>query len=279
MIEVTFHGVRGSTPCPCDSNQRYGGNTSCVGIAAEGHEPVALDLGTGMRFWGLGLPDDEPFHGHALLTHMHWDHVQGLPFFTPINQEGATLDIYAPRQETLDVEGHFRQFMQPPYFPIEIDVLVGDIRFHDLADDEVAIGDAKVKSRMVPHIGPTLGFRVELEGGSVAYIPDHQQPLDGSFDITDGVMELCENVDLLIHDAQYTAEEWQERAHWGHCSIDYALHIAREAGARQLALFHHDPGHTDDQIDQIMNDLADDPAAAQLDGLIAASEGLTVELG
>ena len=105
--------------------------------------------------------------------------------------------------------------MQPPYFPIELEVLFGDIRFHDLADDELAIGDAKVKSRLVPHIGPTLGFRVELFGSSVAYIPDHQQPLDGSFDIADGVLELAENVDLLIHDAQFTAAEWEEKSPLG----------------------------------------------------------------
>lgn len=276
MVNVTFYGVRGSTPCPSDANHRYGGNTSCVGIEVPGHEPLGLDLGTGLRFWGEQLPTDGSFHGHVLVTHMHWDHVQGLPFFVPVNRPGATLDIYAPAAEGHTAIEHFGHFMRPPYFPVSLEALAGEIRFHDLAEEDRAIGDAKVKSRFIPHIGPTLGFRVEVGGVSVAYLPDHQQPLDGSLEVAESVLELCDGADLLIHDAQYTAEEWSLKSHWGHCSIDYALHVGREAGVRQLALFHHDPDHHDAKIDRILTEARDSRAGGVIGEVVAAHEGLTI---
>lgn len=276
MVNVTFYGVRGSTPCPSDANQRYGGNTSCVGIDVAGQPPLALDLGTGLRFWGEHLPQDGTFHGHVLVTHLHWDHVQGLPFFVPVNREGATLDIYAPRQPDGTVADHFAEFMCAPYFPIGIDALAGQIRFHDLVDDDLVVGDAKVRARWVPHIGPTLGFRVETGGASIVYLPDHQEPLDGSGRIAQEVLELCDGADLVIHDAQYTADEFERKSCWGHCSVDYALHVAREAGARRLALFHHDPDHHDELVDRILDDARDSRDGAHLGEVIAAYEGLTI---
>lgn len=279
MVNVTFYGVRGSTPCPCDGNKRYGGNTSCVGIEVPGHEPIGLDLGTGLRFWGEQLPWDGSFRGHALVTHLHWDHVQGLPFFVPINRAGASLDIYAPFHDDLSVAEHFDQFMKPPYFPVTLDALAGDIRFHGLADEDVAIGDAKVRSRFIPHVGATLGYRVEIAGVSIAYLPDHQQPLDGSMSIAEGVLELCDGADLLIHDAQYTPEEFELKAHWGHCTVDYALHVAREAGVRRLALFHHDPDHHDHMIDRLLDEARETDAGRMIGEVVAAHEGLTISFG
>jgi phosphoribosyl 1,2-cyclic phosphodiesterase len=276
LINVTFYGVRGSTPCPSDRNHRYGGNTSCVGIEVPGHEPIGLDLGTGLRFWGEHLPHDGSFRGHALVTHLHWDHVQGLPFFVPINRPGASLDIYGPAEAGRGLREHFDDFMCPPYFPVTLEALAGDIRFHDLGDDDVAIGDAKVRSRFVPHVGATLGFRVELAGRTVAYIPDHQEPIDGSRTIADNVLELCDGADLLIHDAQYTPDEFAAKAHWGHCTIDYALHIAREAGVKRLALFHHDPDHHDEVVDELLAEARASEAGRRLDEVVAAYEGLTI---
>lgn len=276
MVNVTFYGVRGSTPCPSDANHRYGGNTSCVGIEAKGQPPLALDLGTGLRFWGEHLPQDGSFHGHVLVTHLHWDHVQGLPFFVPVNRAGATLDIYAPRQSHSTVAERFAEFMCPPYFPVGLDALAGEIRFHDLLDDDLVIGDAKVRARWVPHIGPTLGFRVETGGASIVYLPDHQEPLDGSYRIADEVLELCDGADLVIHDAQYTADEFERKSQWGHCSVDYALHVARESGARRLALFHHDPDHHDDLVDRILDQARESRNGGHLTEVLAAHEGLTV---
>jgi phosphoribosyl 1,2-cyclic phosphodiesterase len=279
-LNVTFYGVRGSTPCPCEQNQRYGGNTACVALEAPGCEPVVLDLGTGLRFWGDTLPLDGSFRGHALVTHLHWDHVQGLPFFVPVNRVGARLDIYGPPQETgLSLEDAFGEFMRHPYFPVGVSDLAGDFGFQALADGEYAVGDAKVRVRSVPHVGATNGYRVEMDGVSVAYIPDHQQPIDGGLDIADGVLELCDGVDLLIHDSQYTPAEFALKAHWGHCTVEYALHVAREAGARRLALFHHDPDHDDDTVDLMLAGArAHHPAGTGITEVLAAYEGLTVAL-
>jgi phosphoribosyl 1,2-cyclic phosphodiesterase len=278
-LNVTFYGVRGSTPCPCEQNQRYGGNTACVALESPGCEPIVLDLGTGLRFWGDTLPADGSFRGHALVTHLHWDHVQGLPFFVPVNRVGARFDIYGPAQETgLSLEEAFGEFMRHPYFPVGVGDLAGDFEFHVLDDGEFAVGDAKVRSRQVPHVGSTNGYRIEMDGVSVAYIPDHQQPIDGGHEIADGVLELCDGVDLLIHDAQYTPTEFAAKAHWGHCTVEYAVHIAREAGVRRLALFHHDPYHDDDAVDEILDGARDHAVGAGIAEVLAAYEGLTIAL-
>lgn len=279
LLNVTFYGVRGSTPCPCDANRRYGGNTACVALEAPGSEPIALDLGTGLRFWGQTLPHDGSFRGSALITHLHWDHVQGLPFFVPADRHGAQLDIYGPPQDDVSLEQAFEDFMRPPYFPVRFTELRGDIRFHDVADGDIAIGDAKVRVRSVPHVGRTNGYRVDLAGATVAYISDHQQPQDGSLTIAPEVLELCDGVDLLIHDAQFTPDEFAVKAHWGHCTLEYAVAVAREAGVRRLALFHHDPAHGDDTVDRMLQQAQGFAAHGGPDEVLAAAEGLTIALG
>lgn len=279
LLNVTFFGVRGSTPCPCADNQRYGGNTACVVLESPGADPIVLDLGTGLRFWGERLDADVPFRGSALVTHLHWDHVQGLPFFAPLHRPGSRLDIYGPSHPELDLEGAFDSFMCPPYFPVGIGDLGGEVTFHDVVDTDLVIGDAKVRVRDVPHVGLTNGYRVDWAGVSVAYVSDHQQPLDGGYDVAESVLDLAAGVDVLIHDAQYTREEFAAKAHWGHCTIDYAVHVAREAGARRLVLFHHDPTHDDRVLDALCADAAKLGAQAGLDEVICAAEGLTVSLG
>lgn len=276
-MNVTFYGVRGSTPCPSDTNRRYGANTACVALEVPGADPIVLDLGTGLRFWGQTQPTDGTFRASALVTHVHWDHVQGLPFLVPIDRPGARLDVYGPVQEGgQSLVAAFEEFMRPPYFPVRSSDLRGTIEFHDLDDADVAIGDAKVRVRSVPHCGPTNGYRVEREGVSVAYISDHQSPMDGSSAVAGSVLELCDGADLLIHDAQFTPEEWKEKAHWGHCSVDYAVTVARESGAKRLALFHHDPSHTDDDVDRLLEGARASAAGCGIDEVVAAYEGLTI---
>ncbi|MCU1345819.1 MAG: hypothetical protein JWL70_2085 [Acidimicrobiia bacterium] len=249
---VTFYGVRGSTPCPGPDTRHYGGNTSCVAIERPGGNPLLLDLGTGLRYFGNTLALDGTFRGAALVTHLHWDHVQGLPFFAPVLREGSQLDVYGPSNETGSLAESFRRFVSPPLFPIELDTLPGSIRLHECADEELEIDGLEVTVRPVPHLGPTNGYRISDGTTSIAYVSDHQQPLDGGSVVADSVLELVDGVDLLIHDAQYTVAEFEGRSNWGHCTVDYACQVAVQAGAKKLALFHHDPGHSDLVLDELL---------------------------
>jgi phosphoribosyl 1,2-cyclic phosphodiesterase len=278
-VAVRFWGVRGSTPCEGPRYERYGGHSSCVSVEADGQAPVVFDLGTGLRSYGEQIAGQ--FNGSVLLTHLHWDHVQGLPFFVPLHCPGSAVDVYGPRQEGGPLADVFAELMRPPFFPIRPRDLGGDLRFHDTGDDDFPVGHAKVRSRWVRHVGPTLGFRLELNGVSVAYIPDHGPgcvPDHADDYVPHEVLELCDGVDLLIHDAQHTVEEWGPKRDWGHCTIDYAVQVAREAGARKLALFHHDPAHGDDMIDDIRRDANDLASRIGAPEVVAAYEGLRVDL-
>ena len=200
-----FHAV------PVRGEHPVRGNTSRVVLESPGTEPLVLDLGTGLRYWGETQPLDGSFLAHALVTHLHFDHVQGLPFFAPADRPGAQLDVYAPPQEGQTLGDAFHGFIRPPYFPIRWEDLRGTYRFHEVADTDLVIGDAKVMVRSVPHVGLTNGYRVDLGGATVAYVSDHQMPADGSHTAPDSVLELADGVDLLIHDSQYTPEEFAER--------------------------------------------------------------------
>ncbi|HET6965184.1 MAG TPA: MBL fold metallo-hydrolase [Acidimicrobiales bacterium] len=275
-MDLTFYGVRGSCPCPSEHNLRYGGNTACVALTAEGENPIIFDLGTGLRAFGDTQPLDGSFAGTALVTHIHWDHVQGLPFFPPADRTGARLSIYGPQQDEGSLGELIDDFMRPPYFPVKVGELRGEYTFHEVLKDEVRIGAAEVTVRPVPHVGPTVGYRVRWHDRVVTYISDHQAPLDLE-SIGEPVLELADSADVLIHDAQYTPDEFAEKSHWGHCTIDYAIRVAREAKVQTLVLFHHDPGHADDRMDEI---LADARAASGPRGpeILAAYEGLRIRL-
>ncbi|HLI24471.1 MAG TPA: MBL fold metallo-hydrolase [Acidimicrobiales bacterium] len=276
-MDVTFYGVRGSCPCPCEENQRYGGNTACVVLQAPGHVPIVLDLGTGLRRFAAGQPADGSFQATALVTHMHWDHVQGLPFFPPADRPGARFDVYGPPQGSGSFGAVFGELMRPPYFPVRSSDLRGSIDFHDVVDDDWVVGDAKIRVRPVPHVGPTVGYRVEWGAASVAYVSDHQAPR-GLDHVADTVLELADGVDLLIHDAQYSAAEFAEKAHWGHCPVEYAVRVARLAGARRLVLFHHDPAHSDQDVDALLAAAREHSAATGGPDVDAAYEVQSITL-
>lgn len=237
-----------------------------------------LDLGTGLRFWGETLDLSEPFVGSALVTHIHWDHVQGLPFFTPVLQQGARFDVYGPPPEQGTLADAFNHFMRPPFFPVTTADLLGDIHFHDAWDEDLELDGAKVKVRSVPHVGRTNGYRIEMGGTVVTYVSDHQMPVDGTHTVSDAALELCDGADVLIHDAQYTVDEFPEKATWGHCTVDYAVHVAREAGVRCLALFHHDPTHHDGAVDSILAHARRLAAGSGIE-VVAAHEGLVISRG
>lgn len=273
---VTFHGVRGSTPCHGDEIARYGGNTSCVSVTADGERPLMFDLGTGLRYYGLARPTDEPFVGTCLLSHLHWDHVQGLPFFTPLQDPDSSLTIYAPPQTTgRSAADQLHACICPPMFPVTIDEYPGTVVVRD-APLSFRVGGYDVTSAAVPHVGATRGYRVEHRGRSVAYVCDHQQPVGGVM-IDPAVRELCEGVDLLIHDAQYTPAEFAAKRTWGHCTVEYAVWLASEVGARRLALFHHDPTHDDDMMDRLVQAARQCGATMGVD-VFGAVEGLLVDV-
>ncbi len=282
-MQVTLSGVRGSTPCHGPDIVGYGGNTSCVAVEIPGADPILLDLGTGLRYFGRTVSTDVPFRGSCLVSHLHWDHIQGLPFFTPLLTADSRVTLYAPVQEDgRSVEQVFIETIRPPLFPVELSVLPGTIEFEELIDDEFVIdggpaGDIHVTSRSIPHVGRTLGYRIEWNGASVAYLSDHQMPCDGSFASTPGAIELCRDVDLLIHDAQYTRSEFAQKCDWGHCTLDFAVWMAAEAGARQLALFHHDPAHHDDELDGLVAGAVGSGADVGVH-VFGAREGVTVSL-
>jgi phosphoribosyl 1,2-cyclic phosphodiesterase len=275
-MRLTFYGVRGSTPSFSQPNVRYGGNTATVVLDEPDEEPILFDLGTGLRPFGSVCPMDGSFAATAFVTHIHWDHVQGLPFFAPLHVPGSRLDVYGPHQVEGPLGEVLSDLMRPPYFPVTCRDLAGTFRFHDVTDDTVGVGSRKVMVRAVPHKGPTVGYRVEGAHAKVAYISDHQAPL--SLDtIADSVLELADGVDALIHDAQYTPEEFERKSDWGHCTVDYALLVARTARAKRLVMFHHDPGHSDDDLDRIASDLRDRAAGSGVE-VIAAYEGLVLDL-
>ncbi len=275
-MRVTFYGVRGSTPCHGPGIERHGGNTSCVGVDVPGEQPIMFDIGTGSRYFNH--VDDAHFDGVCLLTHLHWDHVQGLPFFPPSLRPDSRLAIHGPVQENgKPLKKAFRKLWRPPQFPVGIADLPATFSFHEHGDDEFAIGSVRVISRFVPHVGNTLGYRVEWEGRSVVYLSDHQQPPGPPFEIPSGVRELCAGADLLIHDAQYTPEEFSVKSDWGHCTVEFAAWVAHECKVSTLALFHHDPAHDDDELDRLL-----DRANRCLDGeveVVSAAEGMTITLG
>jgi phosphoribosyl 1,2-cyclic phosphodiesterase len=243
-----------------------------VAITSRGEAPIVFDLGTGLRAFGETQPLDGSFSGTALVTHIHWDHVQGLPFFPPADRHGATFRIYGPQQDEATLKDLFDGFMRPPYFPVTCSDLRGDITFHEVLKDDFRLGSAEVKVRPVPHTGPTVGYRVEWHGTTVSYVSDHQAPLTLDT-VAESVLELAAGADVLIHDAQYTRSEFEQKSHWGHCTVDYAVRVARDAGVRTLVLFHHDPAHGDDCIDTLLQEARVNagPGAPEI---IAAYEGL-----
>ena len=284
MVNVTFYGVRGSCPCSGDRYRRYGGNTSCLVIGIEGDEPLIVDLGTGLRDLGTDFLKESratgaPLQATALLTHLHFDHILGLPFFGPLGEDpGSRLTIHGPAQPNGSLKDALHAAVRPPVFPIHMDQFRGEMVMIDTRDEDFSIGSAKVMARSIPHVGTTLGYRIEAEGRSIAYLSDHQAPLDGRR-ISDAVLELCHDVDLLLHDGQYTDEEFSTKADWGHSTVTFAVRVAAESHAKRLVLTHHDPSHDDRDLDRMLSLARRLPEAAGIEAVSLARESHSIDLG
>ncbi len=245
---VTFYGVRGSLATPGPSTTRYGGNTSCVRVTGPDGSVLVLDAGTGVRTLGLELPRALR-RVDVLLTHLHLDHIVGLGFFGPLYDPRMEVHIWGPASATLDLEARLRRYLSSPLFPVPLGDLPCRLELHPVLRGRVAIGPFGVTVARVCHPGPTVGYRIETGRASLAYLPDHEPalgarrfPLEPEW--TSG-FELAGGADLLIHDAQYTREEYPGHVGWGHSSIHDALAFARLAGVKHLLPFHHDPSRGD----------------------------------
>jgi len=239
---------------PGPDTVRYGGNTSCVEVILSDGTVVVLDAGTGIRALGNHLATAHDGRTiHVLLTHLHMDHLQGLAFFSPLWEAATDIDVYGPRHPTRSLAERVAGYLSEPLFPIHLSDVPSNPDFHEVGDDEFDVGCARVMSMHVSHAGPTVGYRIEDNGRSLAYVSDHEPARGVDFAAlgTEWIsgFPLCENVDVLIHDSQYSAEEYTTHVGWGHSSIDHVVHLANRAKARQLVLYHHDPGHSDDQLE------------------------------
>jgi len=295
-VLITFCGVRGSTPAPGADYVRYGGNTSCVAVAhARGAAPVlALDAGTGLANL-TGLLGGAAFAGTILLSHLHWDHSLGLPFFRAGDRDDARVTLLLPEQEggrggpglaetggpggPGQAERLLGRVMSPPFFPITPGELRGSWEFGTISPGQHKAEGFTVAAREIPHKGGrTLGYRVSDGRAVLAYVTDHCPTSlgpgpDGLGAYHEAAVELARDADLLIHDAQLTAEEVPAEAAWGHAAAEYAVGLAARAGARRVALFHHKPSRTDEQLDAIGRRFAAGPLP-----VLVAAEGLSVEL-
>ncbi len=275
-------GVRGSTPAVGPDFVEVGGNTSCVAITHDDEETprLLLDAGTGLRNVSVLLGGD-PFRGSILLGHLHWDHTQGLPFFRAADRSDASTRVLMPEQGVDPVEVVAR-FMSPPAFPIGSGGLRGSWSFEAIGEGEHSVEGFTVLAREIPHKGGrTFGYRISDGASSLAYLSDHGPASagdpgpDGFGPYHEAAMALGRDVDLLIHDAQYTAAELAARAPYGHSAADYPVELARRCGAAGVLLFHHDPDRTDAEVDAIERSLrVDENLVVQ-----AAREGVTISLG
>lgn len=287
-MRVCFWGTRGSIAKPGPTTVRYGGNTSCVELRSKAGTLVVLDCGTGALGLGQKLMKSgpKPLKGYLLISHTHWDHIQGLPFFAPLFVPGNEWDIYAPRGLKESVRETLAGQMQHTYFPVTLEQLGATIRYHDLLDGVFTVGDISVTAQYLNHPTLTLGYRLEADGVAVAYCCDHE-PESQTLALGAGEMgrqdqrhaKFIAGADLVIHDAQYTAAEYPDHLGWGHSTAEYAVAMADSAGVRSLVLTHHDPSHDDDVLDRLQKDVR---AAIHAKGstlkVAMAAEGQIIDL-
>ena len=274
-MKITVWGSRGSIGSAGPETVRYGGNTACVSVESETAVCI-LDGGSGLRKAGIAFQDD-PRPIHLLLTHLHMDHIQGLGFFRPLFQPDRLIDIWGPPSTTLDLRDRLTRYLSPPLFPIRIRDFDAQVTLHDAPLEAWAIGELELLAATVIHPGATLGYRISAGARTVTYLSDHEPALGGSIgrpEWTSGY-DLAAGCDVLIHDGQYTSDEYQVRAGYGHSTVQQAAAFADLARAERLVLFHHDPEHDDEVVDRLLGEAR---VARRMGSADAASEGMVIEL-
>ena len=284
-MRVTFYGTRGSLATPGPTTLRYGGNTSCVAVRSASGTLVMLDIGTGAANLGRELmAQGGKISGHIMISHTHWDHIQGLPFFAPLFTAGNEWDIYAPRGLRESLQDTLAGQMEYTYFPVELDQMGASIRYHDLIEGSLTVGDIAVTARYLNHPALTLGYRLHADGATMVYSCDHE-PHSRALAVGPGLIEghdaehaaFLADADLVVHDAQYVASEYASKVGWGHSTVEYAVNVARHAGVKRLALTHHDPTRNDAAVDTILKGLKAGGQAGDME-IFAAAEGMQIEL-
>jgi len=275
-MRVKFWGVRGSTPTPQPENMRYGGNTSCVEVRV-GEQLYIFDCGTGFRVLGQQLQDEFgekklPLSAHVFVSHFHWDHIQGIPFFRPLYERADSQFLFHCSSRTRSLKQVMDEQMASPYFPVNLSQMRAQQKFYDIDSGGLTLDDGvQIQTSWLNHPQGCMGFRMETKDGVVVYATDNE-PGDAAFDKS--VRKLAEGADVLIYDAQYLPEEYAaEKRGWGHSHWREAVNVVMESGAKELVLFHHDPDHTDVVIDKIVHD-----ARNYYPKVRAAAEGMEIRI-
>ena len=275
-MRVKFWGVRGSTPTPQAENMRYGGNTSCVEVRV-GEQLYIFDCGTGFRVLGQQLQDEFgekklPLSAHVFVSHFHWDHIQGIPFFRPLYDRADSQFLFHCSSRTRSLKQVMDEQMASPYFPVNLSQMQAQQKFYDIDSGRLKLEDGvQIQTSWLNHPQGCMGFRMETKDGVLVYATDNE-PGDAAFDKS--VRKLAEGADVLIYDAQYLPEEYAaEKRGWGHSHWREAVNVVMESGAKELVLFHHDPDHTDIVIDKIVHD-----ARNYYPKVRAAAEGMEIRI-
>lgn len=278
-MKVTFWGTRGSLASPSPDTVRYGGNTSCVSVEGREGDLIVLDAGTGIRNLGHVLPANLK-RVYILLTHLHMDHIQGLPFFAPLRRSGVEVHLWGPASTTMSLDARLQKYLSPPLFPVSLRELSANLRFHELPSHPMEIGEYSITAQLIIHPNPTIGYRIQCAGAAITYLPDHEPALAGRTfphdkSWTSGYA-LAEGADLLIHDTQYTEKEYENRVGFGHSSVRHAFQFAKLADVKHFIPFHHDPTHNDDDLDRMFERAMADMAPSY--EVTPSREGLSLEV-